>query len=302
MSAPTPPPFPTQPGRPQPYSTPYEGSTSGAQAGVAPQPAAGPQTGYPQAAYPQGPQPGYAPSGYAPQPGAPSAPGQPPHGYAPGAQPGGPTPPRKSWFARHKVLTGLGIVVLLAIVGAALGGGGEDEPATTAVGEAPTDDAPAGDAAAGGSEKVEEAPAEEEPAEPVEEHALPGVGDAVRDGKFEFTVTKVETGVESVGDEFLSQEAQGQYVLVHMTVENIGDEAQMFDGSNQELTDTEGRTHQSDGSAAIYLGDANSFLTDINPGNSVEGTVVFDIPADATPASLALHDSFLSGGVDVALD
>jgi len=207
-----------------------------------------------------------------------------------------------SWVARHKVLTGLGIVVLLAIVGAALGGGGEDDPATTAAVDASAGEAPEGDAAAGGSEKVEEAPAEEEPAEPVEQPALPGVGDAVRDGKFEFTVTKVETGVESVGDEFLSQEAQGQYVLVHMTVENIGDEAQMFDGSNQELTDTEGRTHQSDGSAAIYLGDANSFLTDINPGNSVEGTVVFDIPADATPASLALHDSFFSGGVDVALD
>ena len=294
MPAPTPPPFPPQPERPQPYSTPWQGAGGpGAPTGVAPQPGVAPQAGYPQPGYAP---PGQPPHGYAPQP------GQPPHGYAPGAQPGGPTPPRKSWFARHKVLTGLGVVVLLAIVGTALGGGGEDDPATPAVGEAPADEAPAdeapeGDAAAGGSEK-----AEEKPAEPVEEPALPGVGDAVRDGKFEFTVTKVETGVESVGDEFLSQEAQGQYVLVHMTVENIGDQAQMFDGSNQELTDTEGRTHQSDGSAAIYLGDANSFLTDINPGNSVEGTVVFDIPADATPASLALHDSFFSGGVDVALD
>ncbi|WP_454042583.1 DUF4352 domain-containing protein [Cellulosimicrobium sp. Marseille-Q8652] len=116
-----------------------------------------------------------------------------------------------------------------------------------------------------------------------------------------------------------------------MTATNIGDEAQVFDGSSQELTDTVGRTHSSDGSAAIYLGNANSFLTDINPGNSVvaqpveavpphvhrvidvqhaelgrrlrveEGTVVFDIPADAVPASIDLHDSFLSGGVEVAL-
>lgn len=260
---------------PQPYTTPH-------QAGAPGQP--GPH-GYPQ--------PGQPPAGQYP---GQQYPGQPyPQGYpAQGAQPGVPTPPRKSWFARHKILTGLGVVVLLAIIGAALGGGGEDEPTPPAA-VAPAPNAPSDDAPA---EPAPEAPAAEpEPEEP----AAPGVGTAVRDGKFEFTVTSVETGVATVGDEFLNQQAQGQYVLVHMTVTNIGTEAQMFDGSSQELTDTAGRTHSADSSAAIYLGDANSFLTDINPGNSVEGTVVFDVPADAVPASIDLHDSMFSGGVEVAL-
>ncbi|WP_251149785.1 DUF4352 domain-containing protein [Cellulosimicrobium sp. Marseille-Q4280] len=292
MSAPTP--HPQQPGQPQPYTTPHH---PGAQGQPAPQPAFAAQPGY-------HPQPGHAPQqGYAPQPGQAPYAGQPyPQGYpTQGAQPGVPTPPRRSWFARHKILTGLGVVVLVAIIGGALGGGGEDEPTATAVAnEAPAESAaPEGEA----PEPAPEEPAEEAPAEePAPEvPATPGIGTAVRDGKFEFTVTSVETGVPSVGDEFLSEQAQGQYVLVHMTVTNIGDEAQMFDGSSQELTDTVGRTHSSDGSAAIYLGDANSFLTDINPGNSVEGTVVFDIPADAVPASIDLHDSFFSGGVEVAL-
>lgn len=264
-----------QPAQPQPYTTPH-------QAGAPGQP--GPH-GYPQ--------PGQPPAGQYP---GQQYPGQPyPQGYlAQGAQPGVPTPPRKSWFARHKILTGLGVVVLLAIIGAALGGGGEDEPTPPAA-VAPAPDAPSDDAPA---EPAPEAPA----AEPApEEPAAPGVGTPVRDGKFEFTVTSVETGVATVGDEFLNQQAQGQYVLVHMTVTNIGTEAQMFDGSSQELTDTAGRTHSADTSAAIYLGDANSFLTDINPGNSVEGTVVFDVPADAVPATIELHDSMFSGGVEVAL-
>jgi hypothetical protein len=140
-----------------------------------------------------------------------------------------------------------------------------------------------------------------QPGDGDDERAVAGIGDPVRDGKFEFVVTEVETGVENVGDEFLSEEAQGQFVLVHMTVENIGDEAQTFDGSAQFLFDTEGREHSADTEAALYVENSESFFNEINPGNRVEGVVVFDIPADATPASMRLHDSLLSGGVEVML-
>jgi len=297
MSAPTGGTFPQQPGqRPahqvptppagQPYSSPLQGAGPGG-------PVATPYPG-------ETPYPSTAPyGGQAPYPGQPGQPGQPGHGAQP---PVGPTPPRKSWFARHKVLTGLGVVVLLAIIGANLGGGGGDEPtAPAAVAESGATDSGATDGGAGdsGADAVVEPVPAEEPA--VEEATVPGVGTAVRDGKFEFTVTSVETGVATVGDEYLNQQAQGQFVLVHVTVTNIGDAAQMFDGSSQKLVDTAGREHSADSSAAIYLGDSNSFLTDINPGNSVQGTVVFDIPADAVPATISLHDSFFSGGVEVAL-
>lgn len=210
-----------------------------------------------------------------------------PHGpgaYATPGTPQVPEPPKqKSWFARHKILTAILVLVVLAVAGTALGGG-EEAPSSGTASEAPA----------------------EEAAEPTADNAAPaedaaGVGDAVRDGKFEFTVTEVETGVSEVGDEFLSEQAQGQFVLVHMTVSNIGDEAQMLDGSNQTLVDDQGREHSANGSAAIYLDGSQTFLNDINPGNSVEGIVVFDIPADAQPAAIELHDSMFSGGVTVRL-
>ena len=114
-------------------------------------------------------------------------------------------------------------------------------------------------------------------------------------------MTSLEPGVGQIGDSTFGVAAQGQFLLVHVTVTNVGDEAQYFDSSSQKLLDGQGRTHSADSTAAIYLPDSNSFLTSINPGNTVEGVVVFDIPADATPASIELHDSPFSGGVTVAL-
>ncbi len=226
-----------------------------------------------------------------------------PHGPGAYATPGAPYPPeppkQKSWFARHKVLTAILALVVLAVAVTALGGG-EEAPSSGTASEAPAEGAvePAADDAA----PADAAPAEE-PDEPAAEpsEGAAGVGDPVRDGKFEFTVTEVETGVSEVGDEFLSEQAQGQFVLVHLTVSNIGDQAQMLSGSNQTLIDDQGREHSANGSAAIYLEGSETFLNDINPGNSVEGTVVFDIPADAQPTAVELHDSMFSGGVTVSL-
>ncbi|MDQ0842564.1 DUF4352 domain-containing protein [Streptomyces sp. V1I6] len=128
----------------------------------------------------------------------------------------------------------------------------------------------------------------------------PGIGDPVRDGKFEFTVTRVQPGVQKIGGEF-GKEAQGQFILVHMTVSNIGDEAQHFDGDAQKLFDVKDREFSADALAAIYLEESKSFLNEINPGNKVKGIVVFDVPKDVKPVKLELHDSIFSGGVAVDL-
>ncbi len=94
-----------------------------------------------------------------------------PHGLPPYAGTGAPFPgapvpaPQtgRSWFARHKILTGVGAVAVLAIVVSALGGGGDDGAATASqpgaeavathqptgsADDAPADDAPADDAPA----------------------------------------------------------------------------------------------------------------------------------------------------------
>lgn len=124
-------------------------------------------------------------------------------------------------------------------------------------------------------------------------------GTPVRDGKFEFTVTGVKTATK-VGNEFLSKAAQGQFLIYSITVRNIGDKAELFDASSQKLHDAAGKEYSADTEAGIYLGDeGNAFLEQINPGNSVKGQVVFDLPKGTTVVKLELHDSPFSGGVDV---
>jgi hypothetical protein len=129
-----------------------------------------------------------------------------------------------------------------------------------------------------------------------------GIGHEYRDGNFAFTVTKIKKGVRSVGDQYLGQTAQGQFVLVSVTVRNIGDKARMFDSSSQKLTDVQGRDFDADGQATIIMGkESNAFLKDINPGNGVKGILIFDVPKGVKLKSLELHDSMFSGGVTVPL-
>ncbi len=217
---------------------------------------------------------------------------QPPNVPAPPAPPA-PQPPRPNWFARHKILTVLLALVVVAILGKAFGSG-DATPAATSP-SAPVAEAPA-DAPKADAPKAE-APKAEQPDAPKGAK----VGQTVRDGKFEFTVTKVEKRVAKVGNQYLNQKAQGQYVLVHVTVKNIGDEAQLFSDSSQKVRDAKGREFSADTSAAIYIEDNKVFLNEINPGNSVKGILVFDMPRDAAPATIELHDSPFSGGVTVRL-
>lgn len=253
-----------------------------------------PPTGQP-AAYgipaPAGYPPPGAPAGY-PPPGYPPAPGQPAYGLPPGYPQ--PTAPRKKsklpW-----ILGGAGVLVLLACIGA-LSGGDSEEPTNTSADKPAAVEATVKPA----EEKAPEPAAEPETQEAAEK--LPGIGDPVKDGKFQFTVKKVECGKKSVGSSLLNQKAQGQFCLVTIKVKNIGDEAQMFAGSNQKAFDAKGTEYSNDTGAEIYANsEAQTFLNEINPGNSVTGKLVFDVPKSTKLTRLELHDSIFSGGVEVAL-
>src|SRR5664279_2100636 len=132
--------------------------------------------------------------------------------------------------------------------------------------------------------------------------AASGVGTSVRDGKFEFTVQKVQPSVASLGTADLGVKPQGSFTVVTLKVANIGDEPQTFFDSNVKGFDSTGREFSPSSSAAVYLPDnGTAFLAEINPGNSVTGKVVFDVPKAAKLVSVELHDSALSDGVAVPL-
>lgn len=139
-----------------------------------------------------------------------------------------------------------------------------------------------------------EKPGAEQPA------AKAGIGDTVTDGDLAFTVTNVQTGVASVGGEY-GQTADGQYVIVEVTVKNVGQQPATFDDSSQYVYNAEGHRFASDTGATMTLDDGSSFLNQINPGNTVHGKIAFDMPEGSTPTSIQLHGDMLSQGVTVNL-
>lgn len=186
---------------------------------------------------------------------------------------------KPSFFKRHKILTVVGVIILLAIIGGAAGGGKKSENSTTA----------------SSSSKATTAKSESS--------AMPKVGEAARDGKFEFTVKSIQCGVTSVGtNQYLTKTPQGQYCLLNVSVKNIGNEAQSLFSANQKLLNAQNQQYAADDTATLYAApNGSSWYSNINPGNSVEGAIVFDIPKDQTPVTAELHDSAYSGGVKVGL-
>jgi hypothetical protein len=87
-----------------------------------------------------------------------------------------------------------------------------------------------------------------------------------------------------------------------MTVKNVKKEARTFDASSQKGFGADGAQFSADSEASFYANEGHqAFLNEINPGNQVSGTVVFDIPQAAKLTKVELHDSAFSGGVEVAV-
>jgi hypothetical protein len=130
------------------------------------------------------------------------------------------------------------------------------------------------------------------------------IGEAVRDGKFEFTVMSQECGIASVGNQYSNKTAQGQYCKINLKVKNIGDKPQSLYSGSQKLFSSDNKEFSTDDTAMIYdnSNEQGVWLNNINPGNEVTGNLIFDIPNGVTPSSLKLFDSSFSGGVIVKLN
>ncbi|WP_232050275.1 DUF4352 domain-containing protein [Actinoplanes sp. OR16] len=129
-----------------------------------------------------------------------------------------------------------------------------------------------------------------------------GVGDPVRDGKFEFVVSRVDCSRTSVGIEHLERTADGRYCVVTLSVRNIADEPKYLIGAAQKAFDTSGASYGNDELTAVYLNrDTRTLFEKLDPGEKVTGVLVFDIPQKARLETLELHDFMLSGGVTVSI-
>jgi hypothetical protein len=166
---------------------------------------------------------------------------------------------QRSFFGRHKILTFIGAVVILGIIGGALGGGGDSETASTST-------------SSSGAKTEEKA------------EKTYKVGDVIEYKGLEFAVTKVEEK-DQVGNEYVNKKASdgGTLVAVQYTLKNVSDEPKgMFDYPSINLVDEKGTKYDEDIDASSNYAvetdiDNSKIMSDLNPDIQVTGTGVYEV-------------------------
>lgn len=188
-----------------------------------------------------------------------------------------PQPPREP-RKKHGVLKWVLIVVGLVLVGAlaAMLVGGE-----SAAPPPPSEELTASESKSNGSQA---------PGEPKSNgNQPPGfipykIGEKATDDDYQFTVTKIECGVSRVGDSYPDEKVEGQFCLVSLQVKNVGNDPINYSSENQTLVDTEGKNYSPDDNAWI---DSDPYI-ELNPDNTLNTIVPFDMPNKAKPDHLLL--------------
>lgn len=165
---------------------------------------------------------------------------------------------QRGFFRRHKIMTFIGAVVVLGIIGGALGGGGETETASGT-------------------------PAEEAKVAS-EKETIYKVNDVVKVDNAEVSVTKFEER-DKVGNEFVSKTASdgGTLVAIQYTVKNVGDKPlSAFEIPSVNLVDEKGTEYDSDIDASSNYAvetnvDNSKLLSDLNPDIKVTDTAVYEV-------------------------
>lgn len=130
----------------------------------------------------------------------------------------------------------------------------------------------------------------------------PGLNMPVTVGSFEFTALAAADAGTTVGTAPLTQTAQGSYFQLDLKVANVADDSQTFIVNFVKLEDAEGKTYDADISASLYAGgDAQTWVAAINPGNAVQGPILFDVPAGVTPVNVLVSGDMFSDGTAIAL-
>lgn len=133
---------------------------------------------------------------------------------------------------------------------------------------------------------------------------IAGLNEGVTDKNLTFTVLSVDTA-STLGNQYLAKDAQGLFHIVKVKIENNGKETVSFDSSMAKIVDDQGREFDRsiDGQSAQGLSDGSVdlFLQQVQPGLSVTGDLVFDLPEGIESAHLVLKGGYFSEGVKVKI-
>lgn len=182
----------------------------------------------------------------------------------------------RPWYKKKRFIIPL-LLLALILLATQLGKGGSD-------------DAPKAPSSGGSSS----AAASEKPA------AMAGLGQSVKEGDIEFAINSWKCGTKQVGDAAFGEKAQGEFCIADVVYKNVGNESKMFNAESA-LTARKGEVkYKPNSMASIHLNSGNqTFLENVNPGNTVKGKVAFDVPVGTKIDTVYVVDGFTGDGTPI---
>ncbi|WP_207652685.1 DUF4352 domain-containing protein [Desulfosporosinus sp. FKA] len=173
---------------------------------------------------------------------------------------------QRNFFGKHKIITAILVLVIIGGIGSALGGKGNKStsasaPTTTSTSSSST-------------------------TKPTEQPKPTELSNTGTSSNVKITVTGFQTAATVGTNEYSTAKAQGVFKIVKLTITNNQKDAITVDSNSFKLVDDQGRefTDSTEAQTALMTSDSsnqNFFLKQINPGITVSGLVVFDVPKDA---------------------
>lgn len=181
---------------------------------------------------------------------------------------------QRNWFAKHKILTVILVLILIGIASSSGNKGGNSNSSNS------------------GSTKTES------------NNVIAKIGEAVTANDLSFTVTDISKA-KSLGNSYTKKESQGTFNVITLNIKNTGKETATIDSSMMKITDSQGRKFDRsiEGQTAKGLsqGKVDLFLQQVQPGLSVTGEIVFDLPDDATDLKLLVKGSMFGTEKQISL-
>lgn len=185
---------------------------------------------------------------------------------------------KQNWFMKHKVITGILVLIILFVIIGSSGGSKSSQTANSGRSQ---------------QETKNEAP------------KTAKIGEVAQSEDLAFTVTTV-TNAKALGNSFTRKEAQGTFKVITLKIANTGKETRTIDSSMIKLSDSQGRTFERsiDGQTAKGLaqGQVDLFLQQVQPSLSITGEIVFDIPKDAQGLVLEVRGGLFAPATEIKLE
>lgn len=186
---------------------------------------------------------------------------------------------QRPWYRKKRWILSAGFLVLVI---AAAGSGTSTTPESGAEAQAQAQDV--------GSEREES------------EDTTGAVGEPLTNAGTTYEVTAVDT-TSQIGDpEWGGAQADGEFVVVDLSLTNNKDETKTFMESSAKVVTSDGNAYETSDKTVLAFGDESLLLKDIQPDLTAKGKLAFDLPPSKLAGSkLVIADLWGSGEVEIDL-